>query len=174
MLTGFEAHDLRVIASRRRRRIVVFSLRKARSNTSCFVRSHCAKIAHRAVFACSRGELRSSAITRRTERPTHTRQPTKKGHLTMSFSLVAGRGFEPPDLRVMSPTSYQAALPRDIYTLHPRALYYSTKKTICQHLFKKYFKKLEKTIRPSSTNTFLTYTFLTNSFLTTRIDCQLT
>ena len=31
--------------------------------------------------------------------------------------LVAGRGFEPPDLRVMSPTSYQAALPRDIWFL---------------------------------------------------------
>ena len=29
------------------------------------------------------------------------------------FFLVAGRGFEPPDLRVMSPTSYQAAPPRD-------------------------------------------------------------
>ncbi len=33
----------------------------------------------------------------------------------MLFSfLVAGVGFEPHDLRVMSPTSYQAALPRDI------------------------------------------------------------
>ena len=30
------------------------------------------------------------------------------------LSLVAGMGFEPHDLRVMSPTSYQAALPRDI------------------------------------------------------------
>ena len=30
------------------------------------------------------------------------------------FRLVAGVGFEPHDLRVMSPTSYQAALPRDI------------------------------------------------------------
>ncbi len=30
------------------------------------------------------------------------------------LSLVAGVGFEPHDLRVMSPTSYQAALPRDI------------------------------------------------------------
>ena len=30
------------------------------------------------------------------------------------FLLVAGVGFEPHDLRVMSPTSYQAALPRDI------------------------------------------------------------
>ena len=29
--------------------------------------------------------------------------------------LVAGTGFEPRDLRVMSPTSYQAAPPRDIY-----------------------------------------------------------
>ena len=28
--------------------------------------------------------------------------------------LVAGVGFEPHGLRVMSPTSYQAALPRDI------------------------------------------------------------
>ncbi len=30
------------------------------------------------------------------------------------FLVVAGRGFEPPDLRVMSPTSYQAALPRGL------------------------------------------------------------
>ncbi len=28
--------------------------------------------------------------------------------------LVAGAGFEPRDLRVMSPTSYLAALPRDM------------------------------------------------------------
>ena len=28
--------------------------------------------------------------------------------------VVAGGGFEPPDLRVMSPTSYQTALPRVI------------------------------------------------------------
>ena len=33
----------------------------------------------------------------------------------MSFLLVAEMGFEPHDLRVMSPTSYQAALLRDIY-----------------------------------------------------------
>ena len=31
--------------------------------------------------------------------------------------LVAGVGFEPHDLRVMSPTSYQAALSRDIYRI---------------------------------------------------------
>ena len=31
--------------------------------------------------------------------------------------MVAGVGFEPHGLRVMSPTSYQAALPRDIFLL---------------------------------------------------------
>ena len=35
------------------------------------------------------------------------------------FFLVAGMGFEPHDLRVMSPTSYQAALPRDIWKVVP-------------------------------------------------------
>ena len=34
--------------------------------------------------------------------------------------LVAGVGFEPHDLRVMSPTSYQAALPRDIKNRYAR------------------------------------------------------
>ena len=33
---------------------------------------------------------------------------------TTVTDLVAGVGFEPHDLRVMSPTSYQTALPRDI------------------------------------------------------------
>ena len=32
----------------------------------------------------------------------------------LRLHLVAGVGFEPHDLRVMSPTSYQAALPRDM------------------------------------------------------------
>ena len=36
---------------------------------------------------------------------------------TMESFLVAGVGFEPHDLRVMSPTSYQAALPRDSFKL---------------------------------------------------------
>ena len=35
-------------------------------------------------------------------------------HLFRSHNMVAGVGFEPHDLRVMSPTSYQAALPRDM------------------------------------------------------------
>ena len=38
----------------------------------------------------------------------------KKSHLNATF-LVAGAGFEPHDLRVMSPTSYQTAPPCDIY-----------------------------------------------------------
>ena len=38
----------------------------------------------------------------------------KKKPLARLFFLVAGMGFEPHDLRVMSPTSYQTALPRDI------------------------------------------------------------
>ena len=38
----------------------------------------------------------------------------KGSTLCYLFFLVAGMGFEPHDLRVMSPTSYQAALPRDI------------------------------------------------------------
>ena len=45
-----------------------------------------------------------------------SRRETKKDTRPGVFSLlVAGVGFEPHDLRVMSPTSYQAALPRDIY-----------------------------------------------------------
>ena len=35
-------------------------------------------------------------------------------HPLRMHNMVAGMGFEPHDLRVMSPTSYQAALPRDI------------------------------------------------------------
>ena len=37
----------------------------------------------------------------------------------VTFS-IAGKGFEPHDLRVMSPTSYQTALPRDIQFINRR------------------------------------------------------
>ena len=37
-----------------------------------------------------------------------------KSTLLRAFVSLAGGGFEPPDLRVMSPTSYQTALLRDI------------------------------------------------------------
>ena len=45
------------------------------------------------------------------------RNQRKKGTLLGAFALVAEVGFEPHDLRVMSPTSYQAALLRDILSL---------------------------------------------------------
>ena len=37
--------------------------------------------------------------------------------------MVAGAGFEPHDLRVMSPTSYQTALPRDAKFIIPLKRY---------------------------------------------------
>ena len=52
--------------------------------------------------------------------------------------LVAGVGFEPHDLRVMSPTSYRTALPRDIMlsgALPPCGnVYYITPFCPCQYL----------------------------------------
>ena len=49
-------------------------------------------------------------------RAAQTSPKTKKEYPTNGgvFFLVAGMGFEPHDLRVMSPTSYRTALPRDI------------------------------------------------------------
>ena len=41
-------------------------------------------------------------------------KPELPGSKMGTFSMVAGMGFEPHDLRVMSPTSYRTALPRDI------------------------------------------------------------
>ena len=44
-----------------------------------------------------------------------TRRVTKKtSSVQMRLVMVAGMGFEPHDLRVMSPMSYQTALPRDM------------------------------------------------------------
>ena len=57
-------------------------------------------------FLCS-----LSGIVEGDSSPPETKKDTRLG--VFSF-LVAGVGFEPHDLRVMSPTSYQAALPRDI------------------------------------------------------------
>ena len=51
------------------------------------------------------------------------------------FSLVAGAGFEPHDLRVMSPTSYQTAPPRDIQFALANKIYYSRKKIVCKVFF---------------------------------------
>ena len=45
-----------------------------------------------------------------------SQEKTKKARKPSVYKpfSIAGVGFEPHDLRVMSPTSYQAALPRDI------------------------------------------------------------
>ena len=66
-----------------------------------------------------------------------------KNHRTpigVLWLLVAERGFEPPDLRVMSPTSYLAALLRDIYLcplLSAYALYHYN--YMLSRLFYSYF-----------------------------------
>ena len=53
--------------------------------------------------------------------------------------MVAGAGFEPYDLRVMSPTSYQAAPPRD------ETLIYSNKQNcVCQCFFRDFGKKADR------------------------------
>ncbi len=40
-------------------------------------------------------------------------KPRRQAKPPVAVVVVAGRGFEPPDLRVMSPTSYRTAPPRD-------------------------------------------------------------
>ena len=52
--------------------------------------------------------------------------------------MVAEAGFEPHDLRVMSPTSYQTAPLRDVNFLV--LYYYSTEKSFIQALFTNRFK----------------------------------
>ena len=44
----------------------------------------------------------------------HSKTKARQTYGLPCFCLVAGVGFEPHDLRVMSPTSYRTALPRDI------------------------------------------------------------
>ena len=65
----------------------------------------------------SQGEAVITQVVRNTFRRggTHRSKNEKSTSYEVLFSfLVAGMGFEPHDLRVMSPTSYQTALPRDI------------------------------------------------------------
>ena len=49
---------------------------------------------------------------------------SKIGKLQQNLAddVVAGTGFEPRDLRVMSPTSYQTAPPRDIVSFEQKLL----------------------------------------------------
>ena len=64
--------------------------------------------------------------------------------------MVAGAGFEPRDLRVMSPTSYLAALPRDNTAAFAK-LYYSIKSPLyCQpflHPFENLVQKISDAVR---------------------------
>ena len=68
------------------------------------------KTIHRIVFP-----LLSHSLLRRSLGSNRPHYQNKRAvAFATAFVLVAGVGFEPHDLRVMSPTSYQAALPRDI------------------------------------------------------------
>ena len=84
---------------------------------------YCAKAQSDAMCSASRpkgtsqGEAVITHEVRNTFRAsgTHRSKNGKSTSYEVLFSfLVAGVGLEPHDLRVMSPTSYQAALPRDI------------------------------------------------------------
>ena len=55
--------------------------------------------------------------------------------------MVAGAGFEPHDLRVMSPTSYRTAPPRDINKGFPCFLFIISQK---EPFVKTFFEKSEK------------------------------
>ena len=86
----------------------------------CFVGYRCAKTAHCAVFAClptPSDRERSEGVVAQISACRHKTKNQPRG-LVFCF-MVAGVGFEPHDLRVMSPTSYQAALPRDIWCRKP-------------------------------------------------------
>ena len=88
----------------------------------------------------SQGEAVITQVVRNTFRRggTHRSKNEKSTSYEVLFSfLVAGMGFEPHDLRVMSPTSYQTALPRDIVC---QPDYYSIASTVCQPLFEKFHK----------------------------------
>ena len=78
----------------------------AQSDVMCSLLTREAHITRR-----SRHHTRSAHHVPRAE---HIVPKTKKQSNGLLSFLVAGRGFEPPDLRVMSPTSYRTALPRDI------------------------------------------------------------
>ena len=79
----------------------------------------------------SRHHARSAHHVPRAE---HIVPKTKKQSTGLLSFLVAEVGFEPHDLRVMSPTSYQAALLRDIGFLICKG-YYTTVRLACQALF---------------------------------------
>ena len=91
-----------------------------------------------------RNVIRYRLALRVIRRRSHTRRRVilkeKNKHRLLNgvYFLVAGVGLEPHDLRVMSPTSYRTALPRDIMlsgALPPCSnIYYITPFCPCQYL----------------------------------------
>ncbi len=113
---GLLAPDLRVIASRPSPSCVV----SRRLGTLASPHSHFGRhrkrktILNRFSFTNPTSYARRHNPKDKSYRCASMRPKRKGSTMCYLFFLVAGRGFEPPDLRVMSPTSYQAALPRDI------------------------------------------------------------
>ena len=98
---------------------------------------------------------------------------TKKDTRWVSFVFGAEAGFEPRDLRVMSPTSYQAALLRDIR--EPQNSSYSFRGPLCWcrqpdsnrhgNFFPTDFKSVASTDSATSA-------YLPNKYITQKITCQ--
>ena len=113
---GFEPHDLRVIASRPSSSRVVLRVRQAALPKLALWKTPLAKTPCPWRF----GFANPTSHARRSHNPKALCQnfnlQIKKTRDTLRcllFSLVAEMGFEPHDLRVMSPTSCQTAPPRD-------------------------------------------------------------
>ena len=114
---GFEPHDLRVIASRPSSSRVVLHVRQAALPKLALWKTPLAKTPCPWRF----GFANPTSHARRSHNPKALCQnfnlQIKKTRDTLRcllFSLVAEMGFEPHDLRVMSPTSYRTAPLRDI------------------------------------------------------------
>ena len=75
--------------------------------------------------------------------------------------MVAGVGLEPHDLRVMSPTSYQAALPRDIYSLECLYIIHARKENV--NTFKKDFFDINSSHRNMAVFCFSKRSFINNN-----------
>ena len=78
---------------------------------------------------------RATSCTARLHNPKDIDYNEKRTDVISVLLMVAGMGFEPHDLRVMSPMSYLAALPRDIKVVQQVSLlptYDSTFNLYCQ------------------------------------------
>ena len=96
--------------------------------------------AHHSLVALVNTRLCSPSASVGSNPPKPAKTKIKDTLLDILYLLVAERGFEPPDLRVMSPTSYLAALLRDIYALSRVLDDYNTIIICCQEFFIHKFK----------------------------------